>query len=378
MKAAARRLVQASMEAKAHPSTAGIIMPVAVLLAAGLVMVFSASSLRARELYGDEFHYLVRQGMGVGIGVMLAFITARSDPAGWPRFGLPFYAAALLMLVLVMFPSIGVEANGARRWFRVAGVSFQPSEFAKLAVILVMARGLSVMDEKVRSFRSGFLPALLVPAPAMALILIQPDLGTTVVIGCVVFGMLFVAGARLLHLGSLAITGMAGVAAMIVFTPWRMQRVTAFLEPWENARDSGFQLVQSLIAFAKGGVLGVGLGDSRQKLHFLPEAHTDFIFSVLAEEVGFAGVVIVIGLFLWLITSGIRVAMKSENRFDMLIAAGISMLIASEAFFNLAVVMGLAPTKGLPLPFFSVGSSSLIIHFWLIGMLVAIARRTPA
>ncbi len=380
MKEAARRLVRRSMEAKTHPSAAGIVLPVGFLLVIGLVMVFSASGLRAKELYGDEFHYLIRQGIGAGIGMVLAFITLKTDPSKWAKFGTPFYALAILMLIAVLIPGIGTEANGARRWFRIAGLSFQPSEFAKLAVILVMARGLSSMaqDERLESWTGGFLPALLVPAPALALILIQPDLGTTVVVGLVVFGMLFVAGARLLHLASLGLAGMAGVAAMIVFTPWRMQRVTAFLRPWENSKDSGFQLVQSLIAFAKGGVTGVGLGDSRQKLHFLPEAHTDFIFSVLAEEAGFIGVILVVVLFLWLILSGIRVANRADNRFEMLIAAGVSILIAAEAFFNLAVVMGLAPTKGLPLPFFSVGASSLIVHFWLIGMLLAVARRTSA
>ncbi len=378
MKAAARRFMQASMDAKAHPSTSGVLTPVMFLLAIGLVMVFSASSLRAKELYGDEFHYLVRQGIGVAIGVALAFISTHSDPAKWQRIGMPLYILSLVLLVLVLIPSIGTEANGARRWFRVAGLSFQPSEFAKLAIILVMARGLANMEEKLDSYGRGFLAALFIPAPALALILIQPDLGTTVVIGLVVFGMLFVAGARLLHLASLAAAGVAGIAAMIVLTPWRMQRFIAFMDPWQNSKDSGFQLVQSLIAFAKGGVMGVGLGDSRQKLHFLPEAHTDFIFSVLAEEGGFIAVVAVIGLFLWLIISGLRVANRAEDRFEMLVASGISMLIAAEAFFNLAVVMGLAPTKGLPLPFFSVGASSLIVHFWLIGMLVAIARRNPA
>ncbi|MCW5830002.1 MAG: putative lipid II flippase FtsW [Deltaproteobacteria bacterium] len=378
MSSAARSLVRKTLSARAHPSTAGILVPVMSLFVIGMVMVFSASSIRAKELFGDEFYYLTRQGIGAAIGCAMAGIAVAVPPARWSRLAPVLYAAALIMLVLVLHPSIGVAANGARRWFRFMGFGFQPSEFAKLALILLLARGLSSIDDRVRSFTGGFLPPLLLALVPLALIMAQPDLGTAVVIGTVACGMLFVAGAHPLHLGGLVLAGAGAVAAVIAVTPWRVQRVIAFLDPWENSRDSGFQLVQSLIAFAKGGILGVGLGDSRQKLHFLPEAHTDFIFSVLAEEMGFLGVIFVISLFLALVISGLRIASKAETRFEMLAAAGISMLIAVEAFFNLAVVMGLAPTKGLPLPFFSVGATSLVIHFWLVGILISIARRTPA
>jgi cell division protein FtsW len=302
-------------------------------------------------------------------------VTAHMNVWGWQRLALPLLVGTVALLVIVLLPQFGTEVNGARRWLRWGGWSFQPSELAKLAVICYLASYAARHDARVRDFWRGLLPPVLICGLIIALVLVQPDLGTAAVIAALTMVLLFVGRAKLVHLGGLILAAAPVLAVLIAASPYRRQRVLAFLNPWEDAQASGFQIVQSFLAMGSGGWWGLGLGESRQKLFFLPEPHTDFIYSVIGEELGLVGCLIVLALFALLIWRGLLIASRAEEPFTRYLAVGLTAMIGLQALLHMAVVTGLLPTKGLTLPLLSYGGSSLVVDLAAVGMLVAIGRQ---
>lgn len=345
---------------------------VLALVLVGIFMVYSASAVDAHSL--DR---LKRQLVYVGVGLAALFAMAHFD---YHRLGDPllFRAVvlfALALLVLVLVPGIGVVRGGAQRWIEVLGFRFQPSEFAKFAVILLLAVKLSSNQEHIRDFGKGFLPPALIAGLFALLILVERDLGGPVMIAAVAFGMLFMAGARLRHLLPSILLAAGAVVVLSVTSPYRHRRLTAFLDPWGHSDNEAYQLIQSMAAFARGAIWGQGPGAGEQKLFYLPEAHTDFIFAVLAEEMGLVGTLTLVGLFVALLVVALRIALSAPDLFGTLLAGGIVCLVGVQAAGNMAVTTGLLPTKGLPLPFISWGGSSLIVFMGLMGILLSVGLR---
>jgi cell division protein FtsW len=278
-------------------------------------------------------------------------------------------------MVLVLIPGIGGSGGGASRWLRLPGFSLQPSEMAKIALVIYMAYSLDKKQEKVKFFSTGFLPYMVVLALLLLLLLKQPDLGSAVTLGMVAIVMLFAAGTRPTYIISMLLLALPFLYFLVMNVDYRRRRILAFLNPWEDPSSSGFQIIQSWIAFGAGGVLGQGLGEGKQKLFYLPEAHTDFILSVVGEELGLAGVLVIGSMFFLLVWRSIRVALGAEDTFGRFLAFGIAVLLGIEAFVNMAVVTGLLPTKGLALPFISYGGSSLIISLFAVGIVLNISSR---
>jgi len=346
---------------------------VVALVAFGVVMVYSASFVYARNVFHEPAHFLIRQTAFATLGIALMVGLARVDyhryrPLTYPLLGV----AALLLMVVVL--GLGHEAGGASRWISVGPVHIQPAELAKLAIIFWMAYSLSKKQDRIRSFSVGFLPHVLMAGFLMLLCLKQPDFGSAVMIGLLTFVLLFTAGARLGYI-LIAIFLATPVAwAVVALSPYRMRRIQAFLEPFEHRYDIGYQIAESLMTFGAGGVTGVGLGDSRQKLQFLPEAHTDFISAIIGEELGFIGVTCVVLAFAFVVWRGLRAAFRSVDDYGTYLAVGISVFVGAQAFTNLAVAMGMLPTKGLVLPFISYGGSSLLVNCAALGVLLNVSR----
>ncbi len=349
-----------------------------LLLAIGIVMVYSASSAVALARYEDGGYFFKRQLLWVGVGLAAMAVTARMNVWGWQRLALPLLLAVAALLVLVLWPQIGVEVNGARRWLRVGGWSIQPSELAKLAVVCYLAGYVARHGERVGEFWRGLLPPLLVSGAVMVLILAEPDLGTAAVIAMLTLTLLFVGRAKLSHLGGLVLAAVPVLTVLIFSSSYRRQRLLAFLNPWEDAQGSGFQIIQSFLAIGSGGWWGLGLGESRQKLLFLPEPHTDFIYSVIGEELGLVGCLVVLALFVLFIWRGFVIATRAEEPFIRCLAVGLTVMIGVQALLHMAVVTGLLPTKGLTLPFLSYGGSSLVVDLAAVGILLAIGRQRAA
>lgn len=345
----------------------------AALTGLGVVLVYSTSAaLAIGRGSGDPYGYL-KHGLAYALlGFAACCGAVRVPPEAVRRLAYPAILASVALLVLPLL--VGTDVNGARRWVRVAGFGFQPSEVAKLAVVVFLAHSLAKRGDRVRSFAYGFLPNVVIPAVPMVLILAEPDLGTTALLAAIVFAMAFVGGVRPSHLGLAAAPGVLVMAALVIFVPWRLQRVLAFLHPWENARGTAFQLVQSLLAFGNGGAWGVGLGAGRQKLYYLPEAHTDFILSVWAEECGLLGVLAVLAAMVVLVLRGFTIARRQEDPFRRLLATGLSTWLGLQAGLNALVVMGCLPTKGLPFPFLSYGGTGLVVCLAATGLLAGLGR----
>jgi cell division protein FtsW len=293
------------------------------------------------------------------------------------RLAVPFFLFCGLLLVAVLIPGIGSHAGGAARWIRLPGFSVQPAELAKLGMIIYMAHSLAKKRDKIRSFKLGFTPYMLVLALLLVLLLLQPDLGSALTLGAVAMIMLLVAGTRLSYLASVVILALPFLYFLVMSVDYRRRRILSFLNPWEDPSNSGFQIIQSWIAFGTGGLIGNGLGEGKQKLFFLPEAHTDFIFSVVGEELGFLGVLVVAAMLLLLVMRGIRAALNAPDDFGRFLAFGITLLLGLEAFTNMAVVMGMLPTKGLALPFLSYGGTSLLTTLMAVGILLNVSSQGP-
>ncbi|TCS94627.1 stage V sporulation protein E [Hazenella coriacea] len=353
-----------------------IVIAIILLLTIGVIMVYSASAAFAYHKYGDSFYFAKRQFLFAALGVFLMFLIANMDTEKFKKWSTLGLIICCVLLIVVLIPGVGILRNGARSWLGIGAFSIQPSEFMKLAMITFLAKIFSRNDYDIAHFSKGFLPGLCLIGITFGLIMLQPDLGTgTVLVGtCLV--IVFVAGARYKHLVSFMMIGLAGFVGLVLAAPYRIKRITAFLNPWQDPLGAGYHLIQSLFAIGPGGLLGLGLGMSRQKHLYLPEPHTDFIFSILAEELGFLGGVTVIILFAILVWRGVRIAIGAPDLFTSLLATGITAMIMIQAVINIGVVSGAFPVTGITLPFLSYGGSSLTLSLVAVGILLNLSRLT--
>ena len=356
-----------------------LVFTVLALALLGLVMVSSASITFADREIGRPFYYAIRQTIYIGVGVVAGMLLFKVRLVDLERMGMALLLTAFALLLLVLVPGVGVEVNGASRWISVGLFRMQVSEPAKLFFIIYLASYLARHGEEVRTQISGFLKPLGLLAIAALLLLLEPDFGATVVLAAIVMGMIFMAGVKLLQFGGMLGLGAVLMAGMAVSSPYRMKRLTTFVDPWADPFDSGFQLTQSLIAIGRGEWFGVGLGASIQKLFYLPEAHTDFVFAVLAEELGLLGVCTIIVLYAVLVWRAFVIAaqaVKAENFFASYLAYGIGIWFGLQSFINIGVNMGLLPTKGLTLPLMSYGGSSMVVMCAAVALLLRIDHET--
>jgi cell division protein FtsW len=349
-----------------------------VLALVGLVMVFSASAVVAGNRFHDPGYFLKRQLAWLAFGFLLLHLASHIDYVWWKRLSIPLLGLTVVLLVMVLMPSFGVSAKGARRWLRLGPISVQPAEIAKLVAVMYLAAYLAKKEDRLTGFISGLAPALLVIGVLGGLVLLEPDLGTVVVMGSVAIGLLFLGGARLSHLFSLGLCAVPAVLVLVLGSSYRRQRLMTFLTPWKDASDAGFQITQSFLAFGSGGLFGVGLGEGKQKLFFLPEAHTDFVLALVGEELGLVGTGVIILLFALFAIRGFQVAARARMPFGRYLGMGITLLIGVQALINACVVTGLLPTKGLTLPFVSYGGSSLVTCMFGVGILLNISRDRQA
>jgi cell division protein FtsW len=347
------------------------------LIGFGVVMVFNATYFYADERFGDPLLFFRKHLVALVVGACALFFVSRLRLRFLEALAAPpLMLAVAAVLALVLLPGVGIERNGARRWVDLGVFNLQPSEFAKIAVALYLARLSTRRAERLASFAEGIVPPLILVGACAALVAAQPDLGTATILVLLLGTMLFAGGARPLHLVGMGLLAVATFAAAIVSSPYRWERLIAFRNPWAYRDDIGFQLVQSLIAFGAGGVSGVGFGESQQKMFFLPEAHTDFMFALVGEELGLVGALVVLILFGILGWRGFRIALRHPDPFASMLAFGITLVIVLAAVVNVGVVVGLLPTKGLALPFLSYGGSALIAAMVQVGILTALSRTT--
>ena len=346
-----------------------------VLVFIGLVMVFSSSGVYAMEKYNDAYYFLKRQMVWVALGTMVMLATRKMDYRYLEKYTYYIMGITFLMLIAVMMPGLGKEVGGARRWLMLGSFAFQPSELAKFALVLFIAKSLVKRSDQLKNFAYGYLPNLIVLGFFFVPILKQPDFGTAMIICTVTFTMLMIAGLRLKFLIYSILAIIPLIVSEIINAEYRMRRIIAFLDPWEHQSNASFQTIQSFYAFGRGGIFGTGIGGSSQKLFYLPEAHTDFIFSVIGEELGFVGTLIIVLLFSILIWRGFIIAYRAKDPFGTHVAIGLTLLIGIQAFTNMGMAVGLLPTKGLTLPFISMGGSSLAVLMLSIGVLLSISEK---
>jgi cell division protein FtsW len=353
-----------------------LLIAAAGLAGLGVVMVFNASYFYAQDRYGDPLLFFRKHLMALGAGTVLLVCVSRVRLEWFERVAYSALIGIIVALVMVLIPGLGIAHGGARRWIGLGRFNFEPSEFAKIIVVLFLARSISRKRERMNEFFTGVVPHLLVVGLCALLIAVQPDFGTAAILVLVLMLMLYGGGARPAHLIALALTALPPVAFALIHAPYRRCRILAFIDPWRYSQDIAFQLVQSLIAFGSGGFTGVGLGGSKQKMFFLPAAHTDFIFALIGEELGLCGALAVLALFAVVGMRGFRVALRHPDPFASMLALGITLVILLEAVVNVGVVLGLLPTKGLALPFLSYGGSALIGTLVQIGILASLSRMT--
>jgi len=356
-----------------------LIGTVGALLLVGLIMVASASIGVSERETGNAFFYFQRQLIYVGLGLVAALVAISIPTSVWEKHSIYLLGGAFVLLVLVLVPGLGHEVNGSRRWVRLGFMNFQVSELARVMLLTYIASYAVRRSEELCSSFKGFMKPVAVLGAAAVLLLAEPDFGAATVLMATGLAVLFLAGVRIHHLLVPVLVAVAGMAVLAVTSSYRMRRLTAFRNPWEDPFDSGFQLVQSLIAIGRGEWFGVGLGSSVQKLFYLPEAHTDFVFAVLAEEFGFVGVVVVVGLFTLLVGRAFEISRRAADAgltFQSYLAASIGIWVGLQAFVNIGVNMGLLPTKGLTLPLLSYGGSSMLVTLGVLGLLLRIHHET--
>ncbi len=343
------------------------------LVGFGLVMVYSSSAITAQDKLGDGFFFLKRQAFAAAIGLVAMAVSMKLGYRRMARLAYPLLVVVVILLIAVLIPGIGTKVGGAKRWIRFPGVSIQPAEIAKVAWVIYLSYSLAKKREKVQHFSIGFLPHLGIAGFLVILCMLEPDFGSSVALLFLMFVMLFAAGAKLSWLVGSVLLAIPFAYTAIATSEYRMKRITAFLDPWANRQGSGYQVAESLMSIGSGGVSGLGLGDGRQKLFFLPEAHTDFIFAIIGEELGLLGVAALISLYGLVIWRGIRASLNATEPFGTYLGLGITTLIGFQAVVNMSVAMGLVPTKGLTLPFISYGGSSLIVLMGAAGLLLSIS-----
>lgn len=349
-----------------------LLLGVLLLLGMGVVLVYSASSMVAMKRFGTQTYFFDRQVVHVLLAILILICCRHVPYSIYQKLAYPVLGISFVLLVALYLPGIGHTVGGAKRWLRFSGVSFQPSELARFALIVYLAYSMSKKQEKIKVFNIGFLPHVLVFGCFTVLIFLEPDFGMVAMIALIGWVMLFVGGVRVFYL----LTGLAAVLPLayyvVAHAGYRLQRLTSFMDPWQYQSDAGYQIVHSLMAFGSGGILGAGIGNGYQKLFYLPEPHTDFILSVVGEELGLVGTCLVISLYLVVLWRGIVISLKAKDHFGMFLATGLTASIGFQVTVNAAVAMGLLPTKGLALPFLSYGGSSMAVNAMAVGILLNI------
>lgn len=339
------------------------------LVGLGIIMIYSASFVIAGQRFADPYHFLRKQVAAAGLGFFLFYLASRIDYHRWQILAWPLILVSLILLVILICPGWRHEIGGSARWLRFSSFSFQPAELAKFSLVIYVARSLAKKGEEIKNFNHGLVPHLVILGIFFALVFKQPDFGTGLVFWALVFVMLFAGGARILHLAGIILAILPAGLILALQASYRKERLLAFLNPWSDPGNTGFQIIQSFLAFGAGKIWGIGLGEGRQKLFYLPEIHTDFIFSVVGEELGLIGVTAVIALFFFLTIRGLQISLRAPDSFGTYLALGMVTMIAVQTLMNMGVVMGLLPTKGSPLPFLSYGGTSLIINLLAGGIL---------
>lgn len=346
-----------------------------LLISFSLVMVYSTTGVVSQEKFGDAFYYVKRQGIAAFIGLGMMMVLSRLSIERLRQYSAYFFWIAIGLLLATYVPGIGDRAGGAQRWLNLGFIRFQPGELVKLLFIIYLAGFLARQEESLSEFTSGVLKPFLLVGVICALFLKQPDFGSSAILCLITLFMTGSSGARIKHLGLMCISFVVPAVILVVLSPYRMKRITSFLSPWADPSGSGYQLIQSLIAIGTGKFTGVGLGASQQKLFFLPAAHTDFIFAVVAEELGMAGCLVLLSVFLFFLARGLKLAGKvSEDTFAFSLTIGLTLLIVLPALLNAGVVTGLLPTKGMVLPLVGYGGSSIISSLMAVGILLSISR----
>jgi len=349
-----------------------ILFPVLLLVGIGIVMVYSASSAVAMTKFGSDFFFLRKQALFAVAGISLLVLCRHIPYKFYWHLTYPILIGSMLLLVAIHIPGVGYKAGGATRWISFAGYTFQPAELARIALIFFLAYSLSKKRENVREFSIGFFPHIFVLAIFSVLLHLQPDFGTILIFGIITWIMMFIAGVPLKYLAAPLILILPLMGYLMIEAPYRLERILTFYDPWQYAQCSGYQVIHSLMAFGSGGLFGAGIGQGYQKLFYLPESHTDFIFSVIGEELGLLGVICILALYLWVIWRGLAIARKTENVYGSLVASGITLAFALQVCINMGVALGLLPTKGLTLPFISYGGTSLLVNMAAMGVLMNI------
>jgi cell division protein FtsW len=351
-----------------------LLLSIIIISVFGLLMIYSASYVWAEYKFNNSYKFVMTQGLFLLIGYIIMIITLKIPYTKYLKKANLIFGVCFLLLILVLIPGIGSVRNGSRSWFGIGGFGIQPSEFAKLGMIIFTSKYLAYNEKILKDVKNGVIPILIVLMLVFGLIMLQPDFGTGVIIVISIIGLLFVSGVKMGFFIKIGILGLIGIVVLILIAPYRMERIISFLNPWTDPLGSGFQIIQSLYAIGPGGLLGLGFGNSIQKHFYLPEPQTDFIFSIISEEFGFLGILIVATLFLIIIYRGFRISKHCENRFGKYLAFGISFSLAFQTLLNLMVVVGLIPVTGVTLPFLSYGGSSLLITMLSMSILLNISK----
>ena len=341
----------------------------------GIIMIYSASSIWSEFKYQDAFKYVKQQGLFFGVGILAMLFASKIDLNFFKKKANLILGICFILLILVLIPGIGTVRNGSRSWFGIGGLGVQPSEFAKLGLIIFTSKYLARNQKNMGDIKKGALPIFLIIGIFFVLIMLEPDFGTAMVMALTLIALIFASGLKISFFVKLGVLGLAGIVGLIIAAPYRMARIVSFLNPWSDPLGSGYQIIQSLYAIGPGGLLGQGFLNSRQKHFYLPEPQTDFIFSIISEEFGFLGVLIVCGFFFFIFYRMLRIALRSNDLFSKYLAFGLASLLFIQASLNLAVVVGLIPVTGVTLPFFSYGGSSLLISMISVGLVLNVSRK---
>ncbi|HHU19171.1 MAG TPA: stage V sporulation protein E [Bacilli bacterium] len=351
-----------------------LIIVIYLLVSIGILMVYSASSIWASYRFDDPLYFGKRQLLFAAVGLIAMFIVSRIPYHTWRNYANHILIICIILLALVLIPGVGLVRGGARSWIGVGAFSIQPAEFIKLGLLIFLADRVAERQKEIVYFKKGFGPMLLLVFFCFGLIMLQPDLGTGLILVGSCFTLLFISGAQIKHFVFLAVLGLAGLTGLIASAPYRINRITAFINPWNDPLGNGFQIIQSLYAIGPGGLFGLGYGNSLQKYFYLPEPHNDFIFSIVAEELGFIGATIILGLFFYLLWKGVQIGLNAPDKFGSLLAIGIVIQISLQVIINISVVIGLIPVTGITLPFLSYGGSSLTLTLAAMGIVINVSR----
>lgn len=380
MAKAQKKTKKVSIFRKLKSNASGVDLPFLIyvfcFLAIGLVMICSASYVSAYYKEGDSFFYVKKQLIWTGLGLIAMYVVSRIDYRLWRKFIWVILLVALAMVILVLIPGIGIERDDARRWLGFGGLTFQPSEIAKLAIIMYLANYITINYHKMKSFKEGFAPAFGVLILFTFLVAIETHISGAILIISIGIVMLFVGGTSLKLMGGLAALGAGGITSLILFTDYAKRRIMSWWDPFAYAQEGGYQIIQALYAIGSGGLLGLGLGQSRQKHMYIPEPQNDYIFAIICEELGFVGAVALLLLYALLIWRGFKIAFSMKDRFGMLLVVGITSRVAIQALLNIAVVTKILPSTGIGLPFISYGGTALLVLMVEMGLVLSVSRHS--